>query len=149
MHESQARRVQRLPCKRDGTAFSVCRVSDKRMPERGEMHSDLVSAPGLEPAGEQRCDAEAFDDFVMGSCRLSSDDDSHCRSPRRMPADRRIDHAAALDVTCRERFTVRAASCRTSAVCAVIVFATTRSPLVSLSRRWTIPARGTDASSAA
>src|SRR5207248_691212 len=37
---------------------------------------------------------------------------------------------------------VRSASCFTSDVCAATVFATTRRPLVSLSRRWTMPARG-------
>ena len=38
------------------------------------------------------------------------------------------------------------ASWRTRSVCAEIVFATTSSPLVSLSSRWTMPARGTAAS---
>ncbi len=40
------------------------------------------------------------------------------------------------------RFTVRAWSCLTRSTCAASVFATTSSPLVSLSSRCTMPARG-------
>ena len=44
---------------------------------------------------------------------------------------------------------VRSASCFTRSACALTVFATTSNPLVSLSRRCTMPARGTPASAGA
>ena len=67
------------------------------------MHADLVRAPGFEPAGEERGDAEALDHLVMRARRLAGGDDRHRRAPRRMAADRGVDRAAARDVARRER----------------------------------------------
>ena len=101
--EPEARGVQRLPRERDGAALSVRGIADERMAERGEMHADLMRAARLEPAREQRRDAEALDDFVVRARRLAGRDDRHRRAPRRMAADRRIDGAAARDVARGER----------------------------------------------
>ncbi len=56
------------------------------------------------------------------------------------------DTSAPLTTARYWRCTSRADNCSTSAVCACRVRATTITPLVSLSSRWTTPARGTDAS---
>ena len=74
----------------------------------------------------------------------------HAGALRAMPADRLIDGAAAghhaVHTARYSRSISRAAMAATSAVCASGVRATTSRPLVSLSSRWTSPARGTRAS---
>ena len=95
--------MQRLPRKRDRPAPAVGGIADERMTERREMHADLVGASRLEPAAQQRGEAEALQHFDMGARRLPRGDDRHRRATRRMPADRRVDGAAARDVARGQR----------------------------------------------
>src|SRR5262245_52382833 len=70
MHERKARRVQRLPRERDGAFAAVRRVADQRVAERSEVNANLMRAPGLEPAAEQRSDAEPLDDVEVRARRF-------------------------------------------------------------------------------
>ena len=95
MDEREPRGVQRLAGERNRPLPAVGGIADERMTERGEMHADLVRAAGLEPAAEQRRDAESLEHREVRARRLSRGDDGHRRAARRMPADRRVDGVAA------------------------------------------------------
>src|SRR5882762_4059666 len=92
------------------------------MAQRLHVHPNLMGSAGSKAAFEQGHTGETL-------CYLET------RQGR--TSGRHHGHARAMS-----RFTVLAWSCRTSSVCARKVLATTRSPLVFLSSRCTMPARG-------
>src|SRR5581483_2202663 len=63
MQQRKLGRMQRLAaeCEAMARAAPVDRVADQRMPDVLEMHADLVRAPGLEPALDQRRAPEALE----------------------------------------------------------------------------------------
>src|SRR5207247_1819625 len=94
MDETEAPRVQRLTMERYPMTASVCGIADERMLERREVHSDLMRAARLEPAGKQRARSEAFAHLIMRNRGLARRDDGHRCALDRMAADRRIDAPA-------------------------------------------------------
>src|SRR5215831_8643141 len=103
MYEREARGVQRLAAESKRALPAVGGIADEWMPEGSEMHADLVRAPRLEPAREQRGRAEALDDRVMRARGLAGRNDRHRRAPRRMAPDRCLDRSAVAEVAGRER----------------------------------------------
>src|SRR5262245_6576867 len=96
-------RMERLATKWQCALPPVGGIADERMPERSEMHSDLVRAPRLEPACQQRRRAEALDDRVMRARGFAGCDNRHRRAPRGVAPDRCLDRSAAAEVAGRER----------------------------------------------
>src|SRR5437762_8951056 len=80
------------------------------MVQRREMDANLVSAAGFEPTDKQRAIAEALAHRVAGERRLAAANNGHRCTFGWMPADGRVDNAAASDVANgqREVFTTHA-----------------------------------------
>ncbi len=75
---------------------AVRRIPDHRMADRGEMHPDLMGAPGLERAREQAA-ARLVEDalhFVAGAGGPARVAHGHARPSRRRPPDGCVDRAA-------------------------------------------------------
>ena len=76
-------------------ASAIASVADQRMTDMRHVHTDLMRAARLQPAGDKRGDPEFLKRFPMRD-RLAT---SRCRSHRhllamdRMSADRRVHHA--------------------------------------------------------
>ena len=107
MHEPEAPRVQRLARERERgrgqrqarLAPSAIRgVAEQRMPERGQVHADLVRAPGFEAALHERGGAEALEDVDVRARGLAGRDDGHLGALRRVASDRRVDRRRARQV---------------------------------------------------
>ena len=147
--------MQRLARECAGRArrCAACRTPDRRPADGRSMqvHADLVRAAGFEPAASSVACAKRASTSVVRDARACRVHDRHARALRRVAADRRIDGAARVDAAMYERevFALArfapAVGARDS-VCARSVFATTSRPLVSLSSRCTMPARGSSAS---
>src|SRR5437867_13245524 len=103
MDETEAPRVQRLAMERYPMAATVRGIADERMPERREVHPDLMRAPRLEPARKQCARGEAFAHLVVGDRGLAGRDDGHRSALDRMAADRRVDAAAPSQHSVRKR----------------------------------------------
>src|SRR5579864_7600448 len=77
----------------------VDRITEQRMAGMGEMDPDLVRAPRLQPAGQQRGDrlaivaVEGLADFPMGDRLAPTLAHRHFLPRMRMPVDRRDDRA--------------------------------------------------------
>src|SRR5260370_40575740 len=75
-------------------------VAEQRMADMGEMHPDLMGAPGLELAGQERRDrlavapGEGFLDLPVGDRLAAAFAHRHFLPGMRMPVDRRVDGAA-------------------------------------------------------
>src|SRR5260370_42177315 len=75
-------------------------VAQQRMADMGEVHPDLMGAPGLELAGQERRDrlalapVEGFLDLPMGNGLAAAFAHRPFLSGMRMPVDRRVDGAA-------------------------------------------------------
>ena len=125
------------------------RVAAHRMADRREVGADLVGAAGLEPHAQQRGARQRLHDLEVGdraagACRCASTSTVRVAA---VAADRRVDRAAAasgrpvderqvLALRPRARGSAPAARGGPPRTCA-----TTSSPEVSRSRRWTIPGR--------
>src|SRR5690242_21337976 len=107
MRERQAGRVERhaaeaadglgergIPGRR--AASPVGLIAEQRMPEGSQMHTDLMRAPGLEPALEERdprrAAAEALQDPKAGDRPLAPSllHDRHANARARVAADSEI-----------------------------------------------------------
>ncbi len=84
-------------------ASAVRGVAEQRMPERGQVHADLVRAPGFEAALHERGGAEALDDVDVRARGLAGRDDGHLGALRRMAPDRRVDRRRAREVAEHDR----------------------------------------------
>src|SRR6185369_10819111 len=92
MLEAQLRGVQRLAREVDAVAraAAIDGVADERMADVLEMHADLVRAPGLQAAFDQRGAAEALEHAVARARGLAAVRDGHARAHLGVAADRRI-----------------------------------------------------------
>src|SRR6516164_35533 len=74
-------------------------VAEQRMADMGKVHPDLVGAPGLEPAGEQRSDrlavgpGEGLPHLIMSDGLPPALPHRHLLPRMGMAVDRRIDRA--------------------------------------------------------
>ncbi len=113
--------MQERAAERDRVArAAVGAVADDRMPDRREVHADLVRTARLEPALEQAAarGLERVHDLVLRARRLARVAHGHTRAARARAADRRVDHAARRrqappherDVQALDRYAPRAAS---------------------------------------
>src|SRR5262249_18070970 len=81
-------------------AAAIDLVPEERVSDRGEVHADLVRAPGLEPAGEEACDrravaaAVALEHLPMRHRGAAARTHRHLLARARMAADRLVDGAA-------------------------------------------------------
>ena len=134
-----------------GRARAVDRVARDGMPDGIEVDPDLVRPPGDEVELEQRPAGEPLADAVAGHGRPAVGDDSHPGPMPRVAPDRapRSDRRRADTSPWTSAWYVflirRALSWAISDACAASCLATISSPLVSLSRRWTMPGRWTPA----
>src|SRR5512146_3313561 len=71
MAKFQLERVQREPPRRIGLR-PVLAIAGDRMAERGQLHADLVAAPGFERALEQRSIALRAQDAVVRGRQLAA-----------------------------------------------------------------------------
>src|SRR4029077_17654114 len=75
---------------------SVHRVADDRVSDRGEMHADLMSAPGSQRDLEDGGAAKALDHAKVGDRFATSLDDRHAPAVAGMTGDRRVDGPGVL-----------------------------------------------------
>ena len=112
--------------------------------------ADLVGSSGLEPALEQGCVTEAPLHHIVRHGGFAARHHGHPGPLRGVPPDRFVDDAGTGEVTENQRRIVALYAARLQLPhqlgLRLQVRATTSSPLVSLSSRWTMPARGTAAS---
>ena len=152
MPEAQPRRMQEMSPRRErnqppAAASAVGVVADDRMADRREMHADLMRAPGVQVRPQQVHGIEAREPHEVRSCRPSGTDDRHALSVSRVARDRLVDRdPVAVEVSPAQRRVppddlAPPASPRRARRCARSVLATSSSPDVSLSRRWTMPSR--------
>src|SRR5213075_62165 len=96
MAKAQLRGMQCLARELDAVprAAAIDRVADQRVADVLEMHADLVGAPGLEAAFDERGAAEALEHAIGGARGLAAMRDRHARARLRVAADRRVDRAA-------------------------------------------------------
>src|SRR6188768_1547767 len=172
MHESKMRSMQRLAAQSGKFAAqrlgklsqlgfearTVKRIADQGMADRAQMHAHLMRAPGLERAFEQRGDllfsaAQGRDRAPMGHSLASPVfERGHLGPARWMASDRRIDHTlrsvwraphegeiAALELA----GSAMVGELRCERMMCLVGLAMTMSPLVSLSRRCTMPGLAT------
>ena len=137
------------------TASAVHVIPHHRMSHRREMYADLMRAPGVQVRAQQVDRLEPRQSHEIRLRRSSGSDDCHALSVSRIARDRLVDgeRDRRRCVPTRARhIAVRCAAPRDRraelAQCARSVFATSSSPDVSLSRRWTIPARSSPLSPA-
>src|SRR5690349_22846044 len=103
MPEGELPRVQRLAREALLAAPAIDRIALDRMLDRGEVHADLVRAPGLELALEQRVAGESLLHAVVRGRGLAAGDDRHARALGRMPTDGLVDGAVGGDLAACER----------------------------------------------
>src|SRR3954468_20249799 len=96
MSQSKLGRMQRLPRKLDAVAraAAIDRVADQRVTNVLEVHADLVRAPGVQAAFDERGAAEALEHPISRARRLAAMRDRHAGAHLRVAPDRRIDGAA-------------------------------------------------------
>ena len=97
MREREVRGVEERAVEGDRLAVTaVRRVADDGMADRGEMHADLMGAPGLERAHEQAALrlVEGALDFVAGAGGPARVAHGHARAARGRTPDGRVDRAA-------------------------------------------------------
>src|SRR5881628_2234660 len=104
--------MQCLPAERDSATMAVGGIAHQRMAERCEMHADLVRAPGLELACEQRACTESLTYFVVRDGGFARRDDRHRCALHRVTPYRRVDRPAACEIAVRERQVFSAHSAR-------------------------------------
>ena len=131
---------------------AVHAIADERITDVRHVHADLVRASRLRASSARACARDSASTHPIVRDRLAAvlanrhahaidaDAARSAHRPRRRRSSRRVQTASY------SRSTSRASIARTSAVCASSVRATTINPLVSLSSRCTMPARGTCAS---
>src|SRR5215213_9628673 len=101
MTKDQPRRVQEMTTRRKPhqlatTATAVSIVSNDRMPDRGEMYSDLMRASREEMSAKQIGGVEARKPGEVCPGRPSCTDDCHALSVSRIPSDRFFDRHSVL-----------------------------------------------------
>src|SRR5258708_6324260 len=80
--------------------WAIDAIAQQRMADISEVHPDLMGAPGLELAGQQRRDrlavapVEGFLDLPMGDRLAATLAHRHFLPGMRMAVDRRVDGAA-------------------------------------------------------
>src|SRR5262245_13018388 len=108
MRESQARRMEEWALEvSDGTEVSgnaavhaaVKCVADDRVPDRAEVHANLMSPAGMDrDSGQRQSSAGRFGpDNASHSLPASASARRHLLPVRRIAADRLVDAAAGLD----------------------------------------------------
>src|SRR5436305_9066538 len=71
-------------------------IADDGMPDRFEMHADLVRAPRAENAADHRRMAQLLDHFEISDGVAAAGHDRHALAVARIARDRRVDRAAHL-----------------------------------------------------
>ena len=129
---------------------SVRAVADQRVTDGGEVHADLVGATRLQPtleASELGGRAVAPSHLVLGARRAPVDDDRHPHRVGGVAPDRGVDDAVRrvrVIPTPSRRSAARPCGRRTGRSATMpprSVRATTSSPELPASRRWTMPGR--------
>ena len=126
-------------------------VADQRQAARRQVHPDLMRAPGVQGAAQGAQGVVGGDPLDVGPRRLARGDDRHAQAHLRIAADRRLDaerRRRRLAVGDRQVAAAEPRGRRSRAPAPSprpAVLPTTISPEVSLSRRWTMPARGSAA----
>ena len=148
MREAQPVRVQELPVQAEVALHAVGRIPGDRKVDRGEVDADLVRPTGLEPDVEEGMLGKGLDDLEPGHrlaaarpCRASAWSGRGDRDRWRRRCARCASAAAlarARGTGARPRDDVSRPEARTNASSER---ATTSSPEVSRSSRWTIPGR--------
>ena len=131
-------------------ASAIQRIAHQRMTDVRQVHADLVRASGLQGHAQQAVLRESLDQPVVRDGFASIGAHGHAQPVGAMPADGLVHGAAAGHRAHAQRhvlalhvvFAQRLDQCRVG----LEVRATTSRPLVSLSMRCTMPARGTPAS---
>ena len=131
---------------------AIDRIADQRMADRRHVDAHLVGAPGLEPAFDQRRVAQHVEPLPVGHRALALARGStiaiFLRLLRRA-GERGVDRPARAGAERRTRSRDSGARCCGRRIAcaspswARSCLATTSSPDVSLSMRWTIPGRAT------
>ena len=109
MTKDEPRRMQEVPARREPNqlapaAASVRVVANDRVPDRSEMHSDLVGAPSVQVRAQQVRGVEAGQPIEIRPCRSSTIDDCHTLSVSRIAGDRLLDgQPVAADMSPGER----------------------------------------------
>src|SRR6185369_11770580 len=98
MRERETRSMQRLSAKDERALAAVGGIAYERVAERRKVDANLMRAPRLQPASEQRRDAEPLDDIEVRACGFSRRDHRHRRTASRVASDRCVDRAARGDV---------------------------------------------------
>src|SRR5262245_39625334 len=98
MDERQAGGVQGVavqPNRRSQARLAIYLVAHDRMAERGEMHTDLVSPPGLQVQFQEGEVGEALEHAIAGDRSLATSgwSDRHLHAVPRVSANRRVDDA--------------------------------------------------------
>ncbi len=110
------------------------------------MHADLVRTPGLQTQPKTRVHTEMFHNAVVGHRRFAHRMHRHMGTFGRVTTDGFIHRSSRRHMSDRDRFIFAGDLAQLQRlhqrVCAGTVLATTISPVVSLSRRCTMPARG-------
>ena len=109
MTEDQPRRMQKVSTQREphqlaASASAVSIITDDRMPDRGEVYSDLMRASRKEVSPKQISGIETREPCEIRPRRPSSTDDCHALSVSRIAGDRLFDgHPFFGDMTPGER----------------------------------------------
>ena len=96
MTETQPRGVQEMTLRRQRydlppTAATVRVVTDDRMPDRGQVHADLVRSPGVQVRAQQVHRVEARQPDERRLRRLSGLHDGHPPAIARVACERLLD----------------------------------------------------------
>ena len=80
MAEAQSQRMESLPRHAEAGASSVRRIGHQRMAARRQMNPNLVRAPSVEAAFQQRIAAFADEATDIGASRPARPDDRHANA---------------------------------------------------------------------
>src|SRR5437867_4607546 len=105
MPQAELGRVQCLAREADAVACAaaVHGVADQRVADVLEVHADLVRAPGLEPAFDERGAAEALEHPIGGARGLAAVRDGHARARPGVAAYGSVDRAARRWIALHQR----------------------------------------------
>src|SRR5213593_632991 len=105
MPQAELGGMQGLARKVDAVARAapVHGVADQRMADVLEVHADLVRAPGLEPAFDERGAAEALEHAIGGARRLAAVRDGHARARPGVAPYGSVDPAARRWIALHQR----------------------------------------------
>src|SRR5438552_14138016 len=105
MPQAELGRMQGLARKADAVARAapVHGVADQRMADMLEVHADLVRAPGLEPAFDERGAAETLEHPIAGARGLAAVCNGHARARSGVAAYGGVDPAARRRIALHQR----------------------------------------------